>query len=357
MVSKKIGTLAVAFVLTFFCDGLSIAFQDVLDTPAMMSRLASKSLLNGAAMAGKRIVMAGFKGHIIYSDDAGKTWIQGRVPVSVDLVSVYFPSPKKGWAVGHRGVVLHTEDGGATWEKQLDGIAAAKLMEDYYKQHQLKVLPGIDAARLMNEIDRLTQPGPAIHAFLDVWFENDNTGFVVGSFNLIFRTDDGGKTWEPWFDRTENGEAMHLYSIRPVGNDVYISGEQGLVLKLDRATGIFRRKKVDYSGAFFGIAGNEKAVVAFGLRGNIFRSVNGGSTWTKIESEVAGGLTGGIVMANGTFVLVSQGGRTIASQDNGASFKTITHDVMFPKTALINIGNGAVAIAGLRGVKIETVSQ
>lgn len=357
MVSKKIGIIAAALVFTLLCSVSALCFQDVLEVPAIMSSLAPKSLLNGAAMAGKRVVLVGFKGHIIYSDDAGQTWVQARVPVSVDLVSVYFPSPQKGWTVGHRGVVLHTEDGGATWEKQLDGITAAKLMADYYQQHQLRVLPGNDGAKLKGEIDRLTQPGPAGQAFLDVWFENDNTGFIVGSFNLIFRTDDGGKTWEPWFDRTENGEGLHLYAIRPVGKDVFIAGEQGLVLKLDKAAGIFRRKKVDYSGAFFGITGNEKAVVAFGLRGNIFRSINGGSTWTKIESEVTGGLTGGTVMANGTIVLVSQGGRTIASQDSGASFKTITHDVKFPKTAVIDIGNGALAIAGLRGVKIETVSQ
>ncbi len=51
------------------------AFRDVLDTPAAISAAAPKGLLNGLARAGTRVVAVGQRGHVVYSDDGGRTWI------------------------------------------------------------------------------------------------------------------------------------------------------------------------------------------------------------------------------------------------------------------------------------------
>src|SRR5262245_46588487 len=75
--------------------------RDVLDVPAAKSPYAQRSLLNGLARAGDRIVAVGQRGHVLYSDDAGQQWQQADVPVSSDLVSVAFVDAKRGWAVGH----------------------------------------------------------------------------------------------------------------------------------------------------------------------------------------------------------------------------------------------------------------
>ena len=82
-------------------------FTDVLDQPAVASPLAAKRLLQATAVAGKRIVVAGARGHILYSDDLGATWRQAKVPVSADLTALHFANAREGWAVGHEGVVLH----------------------------------------------------------------------------------------------------------------------------------------------------------------------------------------------------------------------------------------------------------
>ena len=41
--------------------------------------------------------------------------------------------------------------------------------------------------------------GP-VNPFLDVWFENENNGFVVGAYGMFLRTTDGGKTWKTQLD-------------------------------------------------------------------------------------------------------------------------------------------------------------
>jgi Uncharacterized protein related to plant photosystem II stability/assembly factor len=87
-------------------------FVDVLDLPAVYSKVPSRVPLLAISRAGNRLISAGARGHILYSDDGGSSWRQAEVPVSSDLTAVRFATPQDGWAVGHDGVVLHSADGG-----------------------------------------------------------------------------------------------------------------------------------------------------------------------------------------------------------------------------------------------------
>jgi len=125
----KLSVTAIAMLMATLIFSIvysTVGFQDVLDTPAEKSPLAPNTLYNSVVLAGKRLVSVGQRGHIVYSDDDGKSWVQATVPVSSDLVAVHFATPQKGWAVGHDGVVLQSADGGATWNKQFDGRTAAQ---------------------------------------------------------------------------------------------------------------------------------------------------------------------------------------------------------------------------------------
>ena len=332
-------------------------FKGPLKTPAVISLLASKTQLNGIAIAGKRIFAVGARGHIIYSDDNGKSWTQCAVPVSVDLTAVYFATPQKGWAVGHDGVVLHSSNAGATWDVQLDGFRVCELLKKHYENHPPS--GGIDAKatkKFQEDIQYLVDQGP-VFPFLDVRFENDLTGFVVGANNLIFHTTDGGKNWEPWLDRTDNPKGFHFYSIRPVGNDLYIVGEQGLVLKLDPAAGRFRSLQTGYNGTFFGVVGKPGSVLVFGLRGNIFRSTDKGKKWQKVESGESGGILGSTVTEDGRILLVTQSGKLLESKDDGVSFTEVkqTEGLGVPACALAVPDKSTVIIAGWAGIRVVKI--
>src|SRR4029077_12305261 len=162
----------------------------------------------------------------------------------------------------------------------------------------------------------------AENPLLDVWFTNEHSGFVVGAFNLILRTNDGGRTWESWSDHSDNPKGLHLYAVRAVGEDLYIAGEQGLVLKLDREAARWRAVELPYKGTLCGITGSAKSVVVFGLRGNAFRSADRGRSWQKVETGLQVGVTGGTT-GGGRMVLVSNAGHVLVSKDDGASFKSL----------------------------------
>ena len=354
MISHRWINLVASLIFALAVDVAWAAFQDPIDAPAAMTIKAAMQHMNGVAVAGDSLVAVGRRGVIIVSDDAGKTWTQSVVPVGVDLTAVSFPTAKKGWAVGHGGVVLSSSDGGKTWTKNLDGRKVVTLVSDYYE----KRAQGGDAAaaKLLPDVKRLVEDGP-IHPFLDVWFESEQVGYVVGAFNLILRTDDGGKTWTPWLDRMDNPKVLHFYGIRGAEGEVFVIGEQGMVLRLDKATQRFVPVPTPYEGSYFGLALRPGNLVVVGLRGNAFRSQDNGKTWRKLDTKLQMAMSGVTFFPDGRLVMVSVGGDLLLSNDGG---ETLTrHPVArkgIPMHGVTTVGANGVAIAGMFGVDVESVN-
>jgi photosystem II stability/assembly factor-like uncharacterized protein len=318
-------------------------FRDVLDTPAQKSLLAARAQLTGLTRAGKRLVAVGQRGHILLSDDAGATWQQAEVPVSADLVAVCFPNEQTGWAVGHDGVILKSADAGKRWIRQLDGRGLGDVLVPYYTK-------GGDA-KWLAEARRFAAQG-AENPFLDVWFDDDRTGFVVGAFGLLLRTGDGGRTWEPLMHAADNPKSLHLYAARRVGGELFVVGEQGLAMKWDGAR--FAALTLPYAGTLFGLVGKGRTVIAHGLRGNVVRSADAGATWQSVATGVTVGLTAGTVDERGRIVIVSGAGHVLASGDDGASFSSLKIERPTLAAAVASAGPGVLAVAGPRGVQTVT---
>jgi len=206
-----------------------------------------------------------------------------------------------------------------------------------------------DKKSLLEEAKRFKEQG-ADKPFLDVWFADENNGYVVGAYNLIFRTRDGGKNWEPWFDQTENPKLLNLYAIRPAGGSLYIAGEGGLVLKLDAEAQRFKALPTPYNGSFFGVVGDKGSVLVFGLRGNVYRSDDGGKTWAKVEVGLPATIVSGLTTASGALLLADAGGRIATSTDAGHTFKPMPLPDAAPIASIADAGNGRLARVGPRGV-------
>ena len=56
------------------------------------------------------------------------------------------------------------------------------------------------------------------------------------------------------------------------------------------------------------------------MRGNVYRSIDGGTTWTKVAFAAAIAINGGSVSVDGRVVLVGNNGVLAVSTDNGNSF-------------------------------------
>ncbi|OMQ29627.1 WD40/YVTN/BNR-like repeat-containing protein [Pseudomonas putida] len=344
-------------VLALLCTLLALvqgvaragAYVDVLDLPAKPSALAVRSPLIDIARAGERLVTVGQRGHILYSDDAGQHWLQAGVPLSSDLTAVFFPTASQGWAVGNDGVVLHSSDAGATWSKQLDGRQIGELLVRHYSALASAEPGNVQWPLLVAEGQRLVEQG-ADKPLLDVWFANDKVGYVVGVFNLILRTEDGGQSWTPFQDRTDNPKGFHLNAIASTGDALYIAGEQGLLLKWNDHSQRFAAVPTPYQGSFFGVVGKPDEVLVYGLRGNVLRSTDGGQHWTALDSGLHVSITAALVDGHGQYHLFTQAGHALASQ-TGDRLQLMPHQDLPPVAGATLAANGSLVVVGSRGAQ------
>lgn len=329
------------------------AFKDPLDTPAAISAVeVPLGRLTGVTTVVDRLVAVGPWGRILVSANEGRTWQQVPVPVSSDLVAVHFATRRKGWVVGHDGVVLHTDDGGQSWIKQLDGKQAAKIIQTYFEK---QVAQGSnEAAKIMDEVRKFVVEG-ADKPFLDLMFLNEREGFIVGAFNLSFRTRDGGATWEPLNNRTDNSKGLHLYAMASLGDDVYIVGEQGLIRRWNHANEHFESLNSPYKGSYFGVIGKDSTLIVFGMQGNVYRSTDRGNSWAKLNSPITESITGGTFLEDGRFVLATQGGRLLVSLKKGEGLTAVQPSNPMPYFAVAPMQSNRIALVGAQGVRIEFV--
>ncbi|WP_410478249.1 WD40/YVTN/BNR-like repeat-containing protein [Pseudomonas syringae group sp. J309-1] len=289
------------------------------------SARASRSLLLDVAHAGARLVVVGERGHILYSDDQGKTWTQARVPTRQLLTSVYFVDDKHGWAVGHDAQILASNDGGANWVKQF---------EDLSREAPL----------------------------LDVWFKDASTGFAVGAYGMLLTTLDGGQHWEDVSDRLDNEDQYHLNGITQVADSgLFVVGEAGAMFRSRDEGESWEKLEGPYQGSLFGAMGTGQpgTLLVYGLRGNLYRSTDFGDTWEPIELKAARGplefgLANATLLNDGSLVLVGNGGSVMRSTDNGLSFQVFNRPDRISLSGVTADAQGNLILVGQGGVRVTS---
>lgn len=285
---------------------------------ALPSKLAAKTLLLDVAHAGERLVAVGAYGHIVYSDDDGKTWTQAEsVPTQVTLTSVYFPSAKVGFAGGHDTTLLKTEDGGQTWTRMYEDMEAETPI-------------------------------------MTVLFENERRGLAMGAFSFVMETTDGGVTWEPRQLIEGSEDDYHLNkAFRGKDGTIFVAAEFGTVYRSTDNGRTFESLQTPYSGSFWsGLGVDDGSVLLYGMRGNIYRTTDNGDSWTKVEAGTSKSFGGSTQLANGTIVLAGLNGAVAYSTDRGKSFTTVTRADRLGFNAVTDGADGTIVIFGEPGAKI-----
>ncbi|MCQ4272214.1 YCF48-related protein [Pseudomonas kuykendallii] len=293
---------------------------------AIESPKAVQSLLLDIAHAGARLVAVGDRGHILYSDDDGKSWQQAKVPTRQMLTAVFFLDDTLGWAVGHDAQILATTDGGKSWTLQF---------EDLHREAPL----------------------------LDVWFQNADHGIAVGAYGALLETEDGGKTWNDVSDRIDNEDGFHLNAITAVKDaGLFVVGESGSMFRSPDWGQTWEKLEGPYEGSLFGALGTAEpnSLVVYGLRGHLFRSADFGDTWERIELKTASGgklefgLSSGSLLADGSLVVVGHGGSVLKSSDDGRSFSVFNRPDRISLAAATAGANGELILAGQGGVRVSS---
>lgn len=271
------------------------------DGSARFAPLAIHGLLLGAVRADSRLVAVGEFGHVVLSDDLGKTWRQAeRVPTRTTLTAVTFTDATHGWAVGHGGQILATSDGGETWVVQTGAM------------------DGTDS-------------------LFSVWFEDPLCGFAVGPFGYAVATQDGGKTWTQFHVADGEDGERHLNGLfAGRAGRILIAAEIGGVFVSDDSGRHWRLVNLPYEGSLWGgMPLTDGSLVVWGMAGHALRSLDNGETWTELATHTEQSLTAGIQFTDGHLALVGLGG-VVTVADRNFVFEAVTREDRQPIAAVLN---------------------
>jgi photosystem II stability/assembly factor-like uncharacterized protein len=312
----------------------------------------ARAILISIARAGDRLVAVGAHGVIICSDDNGKTWKQAAVPTSETITSVGFATPQTGWAAGAQGVILHTSDGGETWQLQLTGGQVLNLMTAAADQATAAAPTDEVAQKAVRRAGIFSQDGPD-KPFLSVLAMNAQTAIIFGAYRMTVMTKDGGKSWVDWSLHIGDPVSHNIYGATLAGSSIYVAEELGFLLRSDDGGSSFNLVTSPDPSTFFGILGTKQnSILAFGVAGEVFRSVNRGQTWSQSAISANADLTAGLVLQSGHILVVSEDGTIYESADDGLSFHALTLNEGMALYGLAQASNGDVVLVGSGGVRV-----
>lgn len=159
----------------------------------------------------------------------------------------------------------------------------------------------------------------------DVVFASPAMGYACGPDGAVFKTEDGGDTWE----KLKTGVTYKLFSLDYLDASTVVAvGEMGTVLRTTDGGGTWAiidlDREEDVNGVFLRTSSIGYAVGSSGL---ILRTTDGGLTWTEISTVATGDFLGVALADDGTttaVVAVGREGQVYRSTDDGLTYSAVS---------------------------------
>jgi len=266
-------------------------------------------------------VSAGLRyGKVLKTTDAGETW---QITADGDfgrLTSVYFTDVSTGYMVCGYGKIYKTTDGGFEWDT-LANYNGHFLSEVVFPSSNIGFVAGQDQSGI---ILKTTDAGiswnivfESSDAVRGIHFVDENTGFAIHS-NSVLKTVNGGTDWTETPLENE-GLLLDVFFVNQ--NVGYVCGFMGDFFKTTDGGETW----TDLSGQFMNSLINmffidEYTGYMSGDGGTFFQTNNGGISWTKLSFWSLGSttlwftddLTGYAVGPNGIILKTTNGGQVFS---------------------------------------------
>lgn len=168
--------------------------------------LAARDFFYGLATPDDQTIwMAGSRGKIVRSDDAGKSWVVQPSGVSGSIQAIVAFDAQNAVAVGDLMTLLYTTDGGKTWAKSSVDDGGQVQKGDPHKLLKARIDPKgrVWAVGELSTVLVSEDRGKSFRVVMtyedvarnDVAFVDGSVGWMVSEFGDVLRTTDGGAVW------------------------------------------------------------------------------------------------------------------------------------------------------------------
>ncbi len=231
----------------------------------------------------------GQNGMIFHTSDDGAGWEEQMSGTSYQLNDIAMIDGSTGWAVGAIGTMLKTEDGGSSWSDHTIGTITT-FNKIHFLTSSIGYIVGTYGSVLKTTNGFSTwseQTVPTIRTLNDVKFVDANNGIIVGD-SIALGTTDGGANWSV----IGGAGTRTYYSVAFASPETaYAVGARGSVLQLVKSgtswTSVNWSSSVNTTNDLRSIQITTTGTGWIcGKAGSVYRTTNGGLTWSGLTSGI-----------------------------------------------------------------------
>jgi photosystem II stability/assembly factor-like uncharacterized protein len=358
----------------------------------------SNAAMNRLHVQDKFTVYAvGASSTVIKTTDGGQSWTTLTTGVGSGLNAVHFaPASQTGFVVGSNGILRKSTNGGASWSTISSGVTGT-LFDVFFLNPTTGFIAGPNGVirKTTNGGSSWTSIFSGTDYIKQVWFTDVNNGFAL-SPNKIFRTIDGGASWQSWdadpsailyrfnFLDALNGYATadpntllwthdggQTWSSQAVSATstsfivaYFLNANRGYLAGGNGRISITQDGGLTWSNQTSGLATTMEGVdfidsrngVLAGLNGEIYRTQNG--ALNMMRSNYTGGLyISGIKYLTNSLILASaDSGIVLRSTDGGLNWQEISTGVQETFYDIVAVDSLCAYVCGANGKVLKTLN-
>jgi photosystem II stability/assembly factor-like uncharacterized protein len=302
-----------------------------LTTPLLSALTVSP---NGALFAGA------LDGDLFASFDYGATWERGLVPeefrgtVTFVVTSPNFRKDGTAFAATDGGGLLVTRSSGKTWEDSGFGLGDLTVLAlatagDWSEREVMfaATMEGVfvsrNGGRAWRETELIMSDDVVDVLATSPSYEADHTVFAGTEAGNLYRSTNSGRTWDLVQKVLGDGPINCLW----VAPDFCTSGtvvvSVGAQVKVSTDGGESLATSVDMPSSVLALAGNEGTLLAGMHDAGVFKSTDGGKSWSSASKNLAARGFARLVAANDKLYAMGPQEGLWVSDDEGATWRDL----------------------------------
>ncbi len=294
-----------------------------------------------------------------------------------ELLNIEMMDEMNGWALTEQNVV-RTDDGGVTWyditPEGLNEVGYFIYADFFDAAHAWLQLPDMNNIPNGGTLYRTADGGLTWQTFAtpfsdgSIHFVDEQNGWMMANLGVgagsnavsIFKSSDGGETWERTYTNDPNlegvNETLPLSGLKEfifpldadtawIGGVIYAPGETYLFRTDDAGATWFNIKLVlpeksansDLSMQGIKFISQEEGLLALRITAEtpktiVYRTTNGGNTWEQLPVEFEG--YGRLSTPSASEMIFYADGQFYVTSDAGATIEQVTPDISFGDTII-----------------------
>ncbi|MBK9227710.1 MAG: YCF48-related protein [Ignavibacteria bacterium] len=231
------------------------------------------------------------RGKVYKTTNAGNMWSEQFTGINSTLNSIFFVNKDTGFVCGDLGRALKTTNAGSNWNS-IANIQGADLNSVWFRNANSGFIAG--GSEGSRALRRTTNGGQTwLSMFLSVtageltqiFFVDDNTGYISGKSNTLFITTNGGVNWGFANNITQPGLSFNTvhFSTHQTG---FLGGTYGIIYKTTDGASVWNQKLpfgLKEEGREIDVPDDQTAYVL--TTNKLMKTTNGGSNWNVFSED------------------------------------------------------------------------